>query len=97
MDGWIDKARRWIFEVTIDQTRIHVKDTSTHNLPRLSDVNESNECNQSKLGSIDIEISRSTYLATSYAAPINIYLFMHPHRGIFKTRLALRNLYRAPI
>lgn len=85
----IDKAIRvgWIFEVSIDQTRIHVKGTSAHNLPRLSDVNEPNECNRG-LGNIDIEISRSTHLATSYAAPINIYLFMYPRRGIFKTRLA---------
>lgn len=73
---------------------MYVKDTGVHNLPRLSDVNEPNECNRSELGNIDIEISRSTYLAASYAAPINIHLFMHPRRGIVKTRLAMQNLRR---
>lgn len=74
-----------------------MKDASTHNLPRLSDINEPNECNRSELDNIDIEISRSMYFAASYAAPINIYLFMHPRRGIFKTRLAMQNLHRALI
>lgn len=68
------ESGRWTFEVPRfkrihrSSDRLARRTRGAHNLPRLSDVNDSNERNRSELASIGIEISRYLRISSSRRA-----------------------------